>query len=313
MTVWAHIQEGGTMQPCSNCKGELFTDKYFIRKTGNNIVTCDRCGLVQVNPRNDILNFIDFENTDDREAKLKKLFVHMEGSSGKSLEEMMPKEALIKKKFFKKKIRSLERFKKTGRLLDVGCAEGSFLSACVSHNFELYGVEPSKFIYPELKAALPDCKLYNTTLLEAQFPSNYFDLIVLINTIEHLWNPREIITEAHRILKEDGLLMIETPDTGHWIARLMGKKWFPMLIRDHVVFFSRKTMTELLQETGFEIQDVESSHKELSLRLLLFHAGRIFRAGWSILKICEKIGLADKVVSFPQWDEMIFFATKTKT
>ncbi|MBF0559337.1 MAG: class I SAM-dependent methyltransferase, partial [Nitrospirae bacterium] len=284
--------------------------KYYIKKTNNHIVTCDACGLLQVNPRNHILNFMDFDKADERDEKLKQLFSKMEGSSGQCLEDMMSREALIKAEHFRNKIRKIEQYKKTGRLLDVGCAEGAFLSACSSGSFELYGVEPSEYIFPELKKAVPGANLYNTTLLETKFPSNYFDVIVLINTIEHLWNPAEIIDEAHRILKEDGLLMIEIPDAGHWIARLMGKKWFPVLIPDHLVFFSKATMNSLLKKTGFEVLDITSSHKVVSLRLLLFHAGRVFRIGWSFLKLFKRIGLADKIVSIPQWDEMILYATK---
>ncbi len=295
---------------CINCKGISFKKKNSLDKSNHHVVICQDCNLVQVNPTNNLLNFVDFEGSGPRESKLKELFVQMEGASGWSLKEMMPKEALIKREYFRKKVRIIEKYIKTGRLLDVGCAEGAFLSACLSHDFELYGVEPSKYIYPELRAALPNCNLFNTTLLEAQFQSGYFDIAVLINTIEHLLNPKEIIVELHRILKKGGLLMIETPDVGHWLARLMGKRWFPMLIPDHVVFFSKKTLSSMLQNAGFEIKSIKSSYKELSIRLLFFHLGRIFKPAWYALSALEKIGLADKIVSIPQWDEMIFIVKK---
>ena len=107
--------------------------------------------------------------------------------------------------------------------------------------------------------------------------------------------------------------MIETPNVAHWIPFLMGKRWIQFKVPDHVVFFSKDILTKMLREIGFEIQEIKSSYKIISIRLLLFHLSRYFMLlSKSSMKISERIGLANKVICIPQWDEMILFATKPK-
>lgn len=297
--------------PCINCKGLSFKIKYCLSKSNRNIAICQDCSLVQVNPRDNLLNFIDNELSINRDDKLHRLFDLMTRNTAVPLKEIMGKEYLAKKRGFEFKIKEINRYKKSGKLLDIGCAEGIFLSACSEHGFDCYGIEPSKYTYSIATKILPSSKIHNTTLSEAEFPQSYFDIVTMINTIEHTLNPKGIIEEAYRILSPGGVLMIETPDIGHWLAGLMGKKWLPLLVPDHIIFFSKKTIINMLRESGFVIQSIRSSFKVISVRLLLFHLNRMFTYSNFLSKICEKTRLADKVVRIPQWDEMILFAIKS--
>lgn len=260
-----------------------------------------------------MLNFVDHEDLSDREDKLDRLFGLMKKGLGPRLKEIMEKEVKTKRVHFRGRIRDIERHKKSGKLLDVGCAQGSFLSACLDSDFQLYGVEPSKYTYIEALKNVPHSTIYNCTLLEAQFPRDNFDTVTLINTLEHLFSPKETIAEVYRILKPDGLLMIETPNVAHWILSLMGKRWVQFLVPDHVVFFSKSTLTWMLKETGFEVQRIKSGNKTMSIRFLLFHISRYLGLLCKpIMKISERMGFADNIISIPQWDEMVLFATKPK-
>jgi 2-polyprenyl-3-methyl-5-hydroxy-6-metoxy-1,4-benzoquinol methylase len=235
----------------------------------------------------------------------------MEKDTGQKLKDIMEKETATKRQYFKAKIREIGRYKSSGRLLDVGCGQGAFLSACTGANFELFGVEPSKYTYAESLKIAPDSTIYNCTLLEAQFSKDSFDVITLINTLEHLVNPKETVSEVYRILKSNGLLMLETPNIGHWIPRLLGKRWVQLLVADHVVFFSKTILKRMLKEIGFEVKHIKYSHKTISIRLLQFHLSRYFMSlNKCMFKIIEGIGLADRTISFPQWDEMVLFAVK---
>ncbi len=226
------------------------------------------------------------------------------------LKELMGKEYFMKKRVFELKTDAINSYKKSGKLLDIGCTEGNFLSSCSEHAFDCYGIEPSKYTYAIATKNLPASKIHNTTLSEAEFPQSCFDIVTMINTIEHTLNPKGIIEEACRILSPGGVLMIETPDIGHWLASLMGKKWLPLLVPDHIVFFSKKTIINMLRESGFVIQSIRSSFKVIRVRLL-FHLNRMFPYSNFLSKICEKTRLADKVVRIPQWDKMILFAIKS--
>jgi hypothetical protein len=53
-------------------------------------------------------------------------------------------------------------------------------------------------------------------------------------------------------LKEDGLLVINYPDIGSWIARLMGRSWV-FLLDVHLYYFTRATIHKLLDDAGFDV------------------------------------------------------------
>ena len=272
---------------------------------------CTQCGLIQGNPRESMLNIVDYEKSDDRENKLKKLFDLMEGDTGQDLANIMEKEIITKKKHFKTKIDEIKKYKNCGKLLDVGCAQGAFLAACSDTSFQLFGVEPSKFTYVEAIKIASNSTIYNKTLLEADFPENNFDVVSLINTLEHLVNPRDTIVEIFRILKPGGLLFIETPNIDHWIPRLLGRNWVQLSVPDHVAFFSKKILTDMMGEIGFNLKEIKSSYKSLSIRLFVFHLSRYFLPLGRVLgRVAEKTGLADKNIHVPQWDEMVMFAAK---
>lgn len=302
---------------CLNCGGYSFRKKYFIKRSNRDIVICQKCGLVQVNPRNGILNYVDYEELSNREDKQNKLIGLMESGVELKLDKIMEKEGEVKKLLFRKRVKDIERYQKTGKLLDVGCAHGVFLFACTNSNFQLYGVEPSKHTSIMASKIAHEATIYNSTLLETRLPQNNFDVVTLINTLEHLVNPKEILEEIHRILKFGGLLMIETPNVAHWIPSLMGRHWVQFHVPDHIAFFSKDVLTNMLCKIGFDVHEIKSGNKMMSVRLLLFHLSRYLGSMSkgiveTIMKICERIDFADKTITIPQWDEMILLVRKIK-
>ncbi|MBI5403777.1 MAG: class I SAM-dependent methyltransferase [Ignavibacteriae bacterium] len=273
--------------------------------------------MVQVNPRNGILNYVDHEDLSNREDKQNKLIGLMENGVEFKLDKIMEKEGEIKKLLFRKRVKDIERYQKTGKLLDVGCAQGAFLFACTNSNLQLYGVEPSKYTSIMASKIAHEVTIYNSTLLEARLPQNNFDVVTLINTLEHLVNPKETLEEVCRILKSGGLLMIETPNVAHWLPSLMGRHWVQFLVPDHVVFFSKDVLTDMLCKIGFDVREIKSGNKMMSVRLLLFHLSHYLGSMSKgimeiIMKICERTGFAGKTITIPQWDEMILLARKIK-
>ena len=87
-------------------------------------MTCTGCGLVQVNPWKNLVNVVDNEDSEVREEKFNKLLPLMEKGTGSSLKEIMEKEIETRKGHFKSKLRDIQRYEDSGRLLDVGCAQG---------------------------------------------------------------------------------------------------------------------------------------------------------------------------------------------
>ena len=100
-----------------------------------------------------------------------------------------------------------------GKILDIGCGPGWLLSY-LNNNWEKYGVEISKFAS---KNASKFGKVFNGPLEE--FSGENFDIIVMNHVIEHIKDPLLAIKNVKTMLKEDGTLIIGTPDFDSGAAR----------------------------------------------------------------------------------------------
>jgi 2-polyprenyl-3-methyl-5-hydroxy-6-metoxy-1,4-benzoquinol methylase len=97
------------------------------------------------------------------------------------------------------------------RLLDVGCGQGHFLKLANDRGWEVYGNDLSKSAcnFAQREFGLD---LKNSSLEEAGFTAEYFDVISLWNALDHLYNPFQVIQEARRLLKPKGILFIRVPN-----------------------------------------------------------------------------------------------------
>ena len=89
---------------------------------------------------------------------------------------------------------------------------------------------------------------------EADFPHRYFDTITFWHTLEHLPDPSAALVETNRILKPKGQLLISVPNFQSWQARIMKSDWYHLDIPRHLYHFTPKTITQLLQKTGFRVE-----------------------------------------------------------
>jgi 2-polyprenyl-3-methyl-5-hydroxy-6-metoxy-1,4-benzoquinol methylase len=118
----------------------------------------------------------------------------------------------------------IEKYKKTGRLLDIGCGVGLFLDEAKRNGFDVEGVELSKWARDYAKERFNIKALYKT-FDDARFQNKCFDVIVMLDVIEHLEDPKTMLNEIWRILKNDGVLYISTPDIESVLSRMLGGKW----------------------------------------------------------------------------------------
>jgi len=152
-------------------------------------------------------------------------------------------------------LHTLKRFAHSGRLLDVGCATGYFLNAA-RLDFETQGLELSEWAAKYAKERLR-LDVINEGLDEAQLPAEHFDVVTLNDVVEHFTDPKAALVRIHSLLRPGGLLYLVTPDIESLSARLMRGRWWG-LRPAHVYYFSPKTLTALLRETGFEVELVKS-------------------------------------------------------
>lgn len=148
----------------------------------------------------------------------------------------------------------------SGRLLEVGCGYGYFLDEAKNFFSYIAGTESS--VEAGIQAQrLSGAEVYleDINLLPPEL--NSFDIIVTINVIEHIYAPIEFLLSMKQRLKSGGRIIIATPDIGSFWYKIMGKKWPSFKVPEHVAFYKRKTLTILLERTGFDnIQQIPFLH-----------------------------------------------------
>ena len=140
-------------------------------------------------------------------------------------------------------------FRQTNRLLEIGAAAGGFLVHCRNDGWTTYGVElsthSSKFAREQQRL-----DVITGTIHDASYPSNFFDVVVAWQTLEHVPNPREVITEIYRILRSGGFFVMSVPYWKGLSIRLI-KKRYRYVGRDHLFYFSPQNLSKILKDIGF--------------------------------------------------------------
>jgi 2-polyprenyl-3-methyl-5-hydroxy-6-metoxy-1,4-benzoquinol methylase len=161
----------------------------------------------------------------------------------------------------------IAQFKKTGKILDVGCATGYFLEAAKAKAYEPYGVEFSDYSASLAKNKFGGKNIFKGTLEQCEFEKGTFDVIAMSDLIEHVRNPIETLSKAHQLLNTDGIVMIMTPDTGSLSYKLMKQKWTHYKL-EHFYYFNKQALQQAALQSGFELVHYEHAKKSMNLDYL---------------------------------------------
>ena len=138
---------------------------------------------------------------------------------------------------------------KESRVLDVGAGFGLFSSILQNlGNFKLEIIEPRQILQFNIKL---EQKSHNTTFEKFNSKSKKYDLIILLDVIEHFKNPISNLKKARGMLKKNGILVIQTPNYKSLMAGIC-RDWAWWMIEEHKYFFSPKSILKILTKTGFE-------------------------------------------------------------
>jgi len=161
-------------------------------------------------------------------------------------------------------------FKPSGRLLELGCSTGCFLQVARDEGFEVAGVDLSA---PSATYARERLGLEVTTgaIHDAAYPAESFDVVYSWHTLEHIWNPNEVIDEIRRILKPGGIVLLGVPNGACLAIRTLGSR-YPHVHHDHLLYFSPRSMARMLTKHGFTLQ-------------------RLWTSGWDKLSLFRGLGL----------------------
>lgn len=154
------------------------------------------------------------------------------------------------------------------RWLDAGCGLGYLLDCVFDAGFEACGLEYNKHAVEKIRAKYT-FDVRHGSLSDVDWEGRRFDVISMTDVIEHLHDPWETVARAGELLRPGGILMITTMDSDSLTSRLLGKRLEDFRrTREHLFFFSRKTLTDLLAEQGFAVEVIESYGHTFELEFL---------------------------------------------
>lgn len=205
-----------------------------------NVVKCLNCGLVYISPRpmiDEILRYYtdEYEPHSSKENNMRNLSLN------------------IYNKLFGYPFLELEHFN-FGRILDVGCGSGKLLDMLNKRGLETFGTDISS---NAIKSAREKgLNVFKGELHDIDFHQEFFDIIIMRHSLEHMYDPKKEIEIAYNILKYDGILMIEVPNIDCLESKLFRKYWFQIDAPRHLYHFNKKTISRLLKDAHFDIVDI---------------------------------------------------------
>ena len=108
---------------------------------------------------------------------------------------------------------------------------------------------------------------------EKCLPDEAYDCIAAFDVIEHLRNPRQSVEYLRAALKPRGLIAMATPSIDSWSRQILGRYWMEYKT-EHLTYFGRKSMKQLLEASGFDEIDFLPNYKILSFDYISAHFDR---------------------------------------
>jgi 2-polyprenyl-3-methyl-5-hydroxy-6-metoxy-1,4-benzoquinol methylase len=258
------------------------------------IVECLSCGLVYANPRYDSGEMLArYEAVEDP--------LYIEERQGRVLT-------------FERHLRPLEKIVPPGdgrRLLDVGCYTGVFIEIADQHGWDAWGVEPSQWAAAHARST--GLQVVEGTMATADFEDATFDVITMWDVIEHLEQPSAEVGQAFRLLKPGGVLVAHTMDLDSLFARLMGRRW-PWLMEMHIYFFTRRTLSKLVEKAGFRVITIKPQGRYLRLGYLATRVAAYSRPlGGALGWLFDRLRFSERAIPINLGDLITIFARKPTT
>jgi len=147
-----------------------------------------------------------------------------------------------------------------GRVVDLGCGDGSLLASFEKQGWKSYGVDLSESGIAAARRKFPGiefhCKGFDDALVR-ELGAAQFDLVISTEVVEHLYAPRELPRIAFQLLKPGGLMVVSTPYHGYLkncalaLSGNFDRHFSALWDCGHIKFWSYKTLQALLREAGF--------------------------------------------------------------
>lgn len=154
------------------------------------------------------------------------------------------------------------------RILDVGCGNGVIACRLLADGFDIYGIDASETGISIASRKNPG-RFFVQDISSEQLPDALsafqFEVVISTEVIEHLYAPRSYMKLIKNILPRGGVVIISTPYHGYLknlvmaLSNKMDSHFTVLWDGGHIKFWSRRTLTSLLNEFGFEATQFRGS------------------------------------------------------
>jgi 2-polyprenyl-3-methyl-5-hydroxy-6-metoxy-1,4-benzoquinol methylase len=229
----------------NKCTHFLIGEDDLTGKEGRfNYVKCSDCELVYQNPRlpvEQIKPFYDSEYIAHRKKKnwgiLTPLYEHAMNKHDREKDKLVSK---------------YRQCNKETKILDVGCAVGTFLL----HMNKKYGSDISGVDFKEdlTYPGFDKINFYQGLFYEQEMKENQFDLITMWHFFEHDYDPNRSLEMVKKVIKKDGYLVIEVPRLDSLSFKLFGNRWPGVQAPQHTALYDKKALLSMIEKHGFKIE-----------------------------------------------------------
>ncbi len=224
---------------CCVCDNKNPADfKVLYQKEKFSVVECNKCSFTFIPPY--FRKQISYENYKDENVAN----AVRNGNNFVKIERHKLRYDLIKK------------YKPSGSLFDLGAGWGHFMLTGQMLGYDVYGIEISEqpYLYSKNDLKLPVDHIDFFDMKE----DKKFDIVTMWDVLEHIDKADDVIAKCARITAKDGYIVIQVPQIDSYFAKKHKDNW-KMMGLDHVNYFGKKTITQLLKKHGYEVKTIKSS------------------------------------------------------
>jgi len=201
------------------------------------VVKCSSCGLMRTNPR----------------PVPETIGVYYPGTYGPFHTTQINRKLTLKKRFLKLLGVDLPRLPVSppGRILDVGCASGSFMGQMRERGWTPEGIETDSGAAAAAQAA--GFPVHVGSLENAPDRPGEYDLVWMSHVLEHLHEPVKGLRRLHGWTKPGGWLVCAVPDAGALEFRVFRDAWYALQLPTHLFHFIEKTLKAVMLSAGWQV------------------------------------------------------------
>ena len=240
------------LKTCPICQDSKL--RFFVKKYEFEMDKCESCGLIFCNPYPSRKQIYHYYNSEMKKFE-NDFFIN---SFEKRLNIFYPRIEIIKK------------YRKSGKILDIGSSIGVFLEALnrFEHNFQLTCCDIDKDSCAKLKNRYPKVDVINSDFVDIEKKPEY-DIITMWDTVEHIVDQNLLFNSVKKMLRKNGLFFFSTPNTDSFEWMVANTEHVQLLPPGHVNLLNIKSISKLLKNNGFSLKNYFTLNPSLDVDYVL--------------------------------------------